>query len=204
MSKKFEIKRRIPRPSTVLAAVAVFAALAGTATAANGLINGKQIKKGTITGKQVKNKSLGVAELKPSAVKQLRGAKGAKGEVGPQGPAGITTPTYFQDGGTTNLADGVEAPVATAPVTSAGKYVITARLQLFAVSDDTRLDCRLEVAGHDVDQIRWTAGAANSYGPVSLIAVTDVTPAAPIQVFCESDGGTGSASGKKIVAIPVS
>ena len=74
MSDKQGSRRRLPRPATVLAAIAVFAVLAGTATAAGGLISGSKIKKGTITGKQIKNKSLSAAKLSPAALKQLRGS----------------------------------------------------------------------------------------------------------------------------------
>jgi hypothetical protein len=78
-------------PSTVLAAAALFVALAGSSTAAvdnvTALITGAQIKNNSVTGADVKNKSLTAADIKG----RLRGAPGARGPAGPagaQGPAG--------------------------------------------------------------------------------------------------------------------
>jgi hypothetical protein len=91
-------RRRRPSPATAIAGVALFAALGGTATAASGLIDGKQIRAGTITGRQVKNASLtgakvkdgslAAADLSRAARASLRGAAGAQGPAGPQGAAG--------------------------------------------------------------------------------------------------------------------
>lgn len=83
-------RRRRPQASTVIAGVALFAALGGSATAAT-LISGKDIKNASITGKDVKNRSLGTKELTKSTVKSLRGKagpQGAKGATGNTGPAG--------------------------------------------------------------------------------------------------------------------
>lgn len=78
----------MPSRSTAIAMLALFAALAGTATAAK-MIHGKQIKKGTVTSRQVKDRSLATRDLKQSAIKSLRnrrtrvtGAQIADGTVG--------------------------------------------------------------------------------------------------------------------------
>ena len=80
------MRRRIHRPSPALAVavVALFTALAGTATAAGVLItNSKQIKPGVIQ----------TSDLSAKARKDLRGAQGpagAPGATGTAGPAGAT------------------------------------------------------------------------------------------------------------------
>lgn len=73
-------------PAMIVAMLALFVALTGTAVATTSalLITGKQIKDGSITGLDIKNKSLGVADLASKA----RGARGARGLAGPPGPAG--------------------------------------------------------------------------------------------------------------------
>jgi hypothetical protein len=213
------LRRRLPRPATVLSAVAVFALLAGTATAAS-LIDGKQIKRGTITGKQVKNKSLALSKLSKKAVKKLRGRKGAtgaagaagpagpqgpagqQGVAGPQGPAGIVAPV-FGAGGNTNVADGGDALLLTVPVPSAGTFVINAKTNLFTVQAGVRVDCRIEAGGASVDSTQWTSSAVDSRQPVSLQAVAPAQPGGPLRVRCEFDGGNGSAFATKITAIPV-
>ena len=62
--------------------------LAGSATAASKMINGKNIKKGTVTTKQIRNGTIAERDLAKSLVNSLKGATGAEGAVGPAGPAG--------------------------------------------------------------------------------------------------------------------
>jgi hypothetical protein len=86
-------RRRLPRPATVLSGVAVFAVLAGTATAASTVINGKQIKRGTVTGKQIKNKSLALNDLSKGAGRRSGrgrpgGREGRRRRAGPGGHRG--------------------------------------------------------------------------------------------------------------------
>jgi hypothetical protein len=106
--------RRNVQPATLIALLALFVAVGGTATAASGLISGKQIKPRTITAKQLgrgavgtrqlRNRAISGAKLKPALLKSLKkpgqpgatGATGAQGLPGlpgiqgPQGPKGVT------------------------------------------------------------------------------------------------------------------
>lgn len=66
-------------PATVLAMVALFVALAGSATAAGTVL---------ITGKQIKDASIGLADLNPAAKRSLRGQAGSVGPLGAPGSAG--------------------------------------------------------------------------------------------------------------------
>lgn len=79
-------------PGTALAAVALFAALAGPGIAGvdrvTALITGAQIKNGSITGADVKNKSLTAADFRGS----VRGPRGLRGAAGPAGAAGSQGP----------------------------------------------------------------------------------------------------------------
>jgi trimeric autotransporter adhesin len=61
----------MPSRATAVALLALFAALAGTATAAK-LIDGKTIRRGTVTGRQVQDRSLGTNELSRGAIASLR------------------------------------------------------------------------------------------------------------------------------------
>ena len=76
------------KPSTVIAVIALFIAIGGTATAASGLIDGKKIKPGTVTAKQIKNKTITTSKLAPGTVKALKGAQGPAGPAGPSGSNG--------------------------------------------------------------------------------------------------------------------
>ena len=203
--------RRLPSPATVLASIAVFAVLAGSATAATSLINGKDIKKGTITGKQVKNKSLSIKELSKGAVKKLRGAtgprgatgaRGERGETGARGPAGIVAPlSGFDD--SENIADGQAKNLITIPVATTGTYVISAKANLLAIQAAVEVECNVEAGGDGVDFIQWDAPVADSRSPVSLQGVAPAAAGQTIVLRCRFDEGNGSAYGSKLTAIPV-
>jgi hypothetical protein len=78
--------RRHLSPAAVIALLALFVALSGTATAAGVAL---------ITGKQIKDGSIGLADLSPRAKAGLRGARGPQGRQGvpgSQGSPGATGP----------------------------------------------------------------------------------------------------------------
>ena len=91
-------------PAMVVAVLALFVAVGGSADAAKRLITGRDIKNASITGLDVKNKSLTAADIRG----QLRGSRGpvgppgptgAQGTQGPQGVPGIQGPVGpFPDG----------------------------------------------------------------------------------------------------------
>lgn len=89
-----KVLRRLVRqsPAMVVAMIALFVALSGTAVATTSvLITGKQVANGSITGVDIKNKSIGVADLaaKARGARGLRGLAGPAGAQGPQGPQGL-------------------------------------------------------------------------------------------------------------------
>jgi hypothetical protein len=72
-------------PAMIVAMLALFVALTGTAVATtSAVITGKQIKNNSITGADVKNKSLTPRDFKGS----VRGPRGLRGPAGPQGAQG--------------------------------------------------------------------------------------------------------------------
>ncbi len=93
--------------SNVLAFVALFAALGGTAFAAKTIISKpSQLKKGVVTNSKVKKGTLKANRLSDKAVASLqgqtgpkgpKGAKGAKGDTGPSGLASVTAVTDSVD-----------------------------------------------------------------------------------------------------------
>lgn len=215
MSDTSKSRRRLPRPATVLAGIAVFVAIGGTATAAKQLINGNQIKPGTITAKQVKNKSLSLNKLNNGAVKQLtgdtgprgpagpRGEEGPKGTTGERGPAGLVAP-LFGEGGSVNIAENAEEELIELPVSSAGTYVINAKANVISVQNDGSVECRILAGGEDVDVAQWTASAVNGRATLAMQAVAPASPADPIVLFCAIGDSNGSAFESKLTAIPVS
>jgi hypothetical protein len=70
-------------PATVLAAAALFVALAGTATATTSAL---------ITGAQIKDGTIGVRDLSKKARQALRGPRGPRGLTGLEGSPGVPGP----------------------------------------------------------------------------------------------------------------
>ena len=109
------MKIRIPAPSTIIASIALFAALSGTAVA-GGLITGAQIKNNTVSGLDltngtvksidvgnnsltsldIRNHSLRAIDFAPAVLKQVaaghNGSAGPAGAAGPVGPKGAQGP----------------------------------------------------------------------------------------------------------------
>ena len=89
---------RKPSPAMVVAAIALFAALAGTGTA------GELLAAGKLTAKQVGNAALPQA-VQPSAAAH-RGPRGPRGPQGPRGPRGAPgTALYFAHVHPTGVVD---------------------------------------------------------------------------------------------------
>lgn len=78
-------------PATVIAAIALFVALGGTATAIT-LITGKNVKDGSLSGADIKDRSLSGTDIQDGSLTnadlRVGTLAGARGPAGPEGPAG--------------------------------------------------------------------------------------------------------------------
>jgi len=88
---------KVPRPSTVIALVALAVALGGTGYAATllpaGSVGTAQLKNGAVVSAKVKNGSLRAADFAPGELPAgAQGPQGPAGSAGPQGPAGPAGP----------------------------------------------------------------------------------------------------------------
>jgi hypothetical protein len=111
------ILQRRPSGSTVLALLALFVAVGGTATAAT-VITGKQIRNNSVTGADIRNSSLGNADVRNGSLlardfrrgqlpRGARGFTGATGAAGARGAAGVN--------GFGRLEYPISAPVTVTP-----------------------------------------------------------------------------------------
>jgi hypothetical protein len=83
--KKLLVRLARQSPAMIVAMLALFVALTGTAVATtSALIGSAQIKNNSITGLDVKNRSLRPIDFRGS----VRGPRGLRGLAGPQGPQG--------------------------------------------------------------------------------------------------------------------
>ena len=125
--------RRRPSPSMIVALIALFAALGGTAAATRYLIRSpKQLRPGVITERllahsvRVKLARVGnTGNTGPAGPVGPKGAKGDRGDTGPQGPVGPSAGYSTNGVGGFNFATGDQNLVATLGV-PAGSYVVTA------------------------------------------------------------------------------
>ena len=205
MKKIRNMKR--PRLATIMAGLALFIVLGGSATAASGLINGKKIKKGTVTAKQIKNKTITKGKLKPALVKSLKGqtgpqgpkgAKGDKGATGEAGANGVVSPVYASFD-SVNLTANVELAVGTLDL-PAGKYMVTGTANVFSLGTAI-VGCSLSSGGEFSETSTWSSPAASSRTtlPMQMLTVDDATQ---VTLGCHPGNANGAASGT-IIATPV-
>ncbi len=202
------------QPGTVIAALALFIAIGGTATAASGLINGKKIKKGTVTAKQIKNKTITKSKLAPSTVSALKGQAGPAGAAGATGPAGATGTTGPAGIVVPETAVGSAVDLQSDTLTEVvsldldpGSYMFTARATIVshASGPGALLGCSLavdEVSEFDLaDSVDQYPVAFNQSTNLPLLAVASVQE--KVTVICSTDVGLAHVSASKIIAVPV-
>ena len=101
---------RRPSPAMLVALLALFVALGGTAMA----------NKGLVTGAQIKDHSIGLVDLSPAAVAKLHGRQGPVGPAGPAGTnASILRKLTFEHAVATLGAGTIGNATATCPAGSA-------------------------------------------------------------------------------------
>jgi hypothetical protein len=204
--KQFRNMKR-PRLATIVAALALFIVVGGTATAASGLINGKKIKKGTVTAKQLKNKTITKAKLKPALISSLKGQagpqgqqgpKGDKGEAGTAGANGVVSPVY-EAFDSINLPANTELGMGTISL-PAGKYMVTATATV--VSNGTAsMGCNMSAGAQSSESANWTSNGAGTRTTLPLQMITN-GGATQVTVGCHPGTSGGAASGT-IIATPV-
>ncbi len=192
------------RPATLVAMLALFVAIGGSATAASGLINGKQIKNKSIAGKKLKNKTITKNKLAPATVKSLKGqngAQGPKGAKGDPGADGVVSPVYKEFSSVNIPVDGSMA-IGTVDL-PAGKYMVTGTVKVFAVGTG-RFECALQAnnGGGNTPISNWNSPAANQRNTLPLTFVTTTDNVTAITLGCSIDGTNGSASGS-LTLVPV-
>jgi hypothetical protein len=200
-------------PSLIVAMLALFVAMGGTAIAAgNALITGKQIANSSITGTDVKNKSLTAKDFKGS----VRGARGARGPAGPQGaqgaqgpqggqgPQGAQGPTGPSDGFYTATATG--QAISTVGVTTVesltlppGNYLLWARANLQTNGNNVR--CHVAPSGTGADAIDHTA--AGYEGTLSFSDAVSLPSGGTVTFSCTAFVATSTAYQRVLEAVRV-
>ena len=207
-----------PRLATILAGLALFIALGGTAAAAGGLINGKKIKKGTVTAKQLKNKTLTTAKFAPSTVSALKGAKGAQGPRGEKGDKGATgakgdtglpgvagpevVNSFSADNTASNVPANTDVDVISFNNLPSSKYLVIAKSVMFSNVGGSLLRCDIVTNnGGGGDEAQWTSPGNSTRNTVPMVLST-TTNVTQVKVQCNPGNALGSFT-VNAVAIPI-
>jgi len=186
-------------PATVIACVALIAALVGTAVAAN-KIGSKQLKSGAVTTKKLKNKAVTSAKLADGAVTSGKLADGAvtTTKLAPQERSeGFETSTSGQIA----LTAETDTTVATLSLPAGGHYVLTAATALGNNAATTNLvSCELRDDGTVL-----ATGFAN-LAPLAVfsqtITLTGASDGGSATLVCNPDKGA-QAKSRVITAVRV-
>jgi hypothetical protein len=200
----------------VVATLALFVALGGSAAAAGGLFTGAQIEDGSIHGVDLANHTIGTKKLRHhsvtlrqisrATVRRLKGARGLRGPLGPQGPAGATGPTG--PAGPSGATYGTIA--ATAPdvanlgsaqvildhtLPGAGVYLVSGRVTIANTSGATvNIFCGVRFEGNLVP----SAGGSVDDGATTTFQIPYVytveNASGGVQLVCDSGGAATGVS----------
>jgi hypothetical protein len=199
-----------PSPSMTVALLALFVALAGTATAATVLINSSsQIKDGAIKRQDIAMNTLDSARVKDNTLTAKDLAKSVRGSMGAP-----ETVEAFRKTGPEGINDGANAVVAELKQLAPGAYAIFAKTTIFAPSEQEGLlqegraasaFCQLDADGN-VDDARALLGGPGANAPNTLNMQITRTLAKPtdIQLRCVTEGGSWRAADTSIIAMRIS
>ncbi len=202
------MKKR-PSFTTVIAMLALFIAIGGTATAASGLINGKKIKNGTIAGKKIKNKTITSGKIAPATIAALQGARGEKGEKGDKGAKGdpgtpgvdIGITTFTESGTKNNQPANVETSIVDMAGLPGKRYLAMANVRVFSQGTST-VSCGLSASnGGGSTSATWSSPVNGSRTTLPLTLTTSVATN-HIELTCSPGNSVGSYDGN-VVLIPL-
>lgn len=206
------MKKR-PSFTSVIALLALFIAIGGTATAA-GLISGKSIKRGTITAKQIKNKTITTGKLAPATVAALQGAQGPRGVEGDKGATGIKgdtgipgiagpeVVTSFNADNSANVAANSNGDIVSMNGLPSNRYLVIAKSIMFAQTGGALLTCGIETnPGGNGDDAQWNSPANLTRTTVPMV-VSTTGKVTQIKVNCTTTSSAANFA-VDVVAIPI-
>ncbi len=197
--------------ANVMATLALFIALGGTAVAGTRLIiTGADVQDRSLTGADIADGSLGARALSRLAIRELtgpRGPRGAAGDVGATGRDGATGAAGTQGqqgqqgaagtGVTTATVTGTDqssyadlTPLATYTLPASGDYVIFTQLTVLNTgASDEYLNCGYRVAGviNGASGVSTTAGATASGTSAGVVTADGPTT---VEFLCQGGGAT--------------
>lgn len=192
---------RFPRPSagTAISLVALFVALAGTATAAI-TVTSKSVKDGSLTTRDVKNGSLTGTDIRDRSItsKDVAGGavgpQGEKGEAGSEGPQGPQGPPGA-DGLTVTGPQGEAGPPG-AGVRYAANVSSSGSVESFYSNGDTPTVTRTATGTYAIDFSSADASDSSVYVASANLAEVPTGNSSPALIFISIDNGNKSVTVK--------
>ena len=188
------------RPATLLALLALFVAIGGTATAASGVINGKKIKKGTIAGKAFKNQTITRAKISTATIASLagargpqgeKGAKGSKGPNGDQGAPGAPGTSTISGSATKIQAANSEVNQVVLDDLPGSRYIAFATVTARSQNAGSEVVCRIEALVGNQDEATWTNTVNDSRG-VLWMAMSTENEVTQVKLVCNPGTSSGN------------
>lgn len=183
------ILRRRPSPAMVVALIALFIALGGSAYALT--ITGGNVKNGSLTGKDIKKNSLAGREIKESRVGKVPKAKVAD-RLGNKTAAAVTTRAFFAAQKTPRGFTGDDTLIGKISL-PAGAFIISAKVTASNSATGTlRATCFLRAgASEDQGTIALPPGNGANTGVIPLLQAHFQNSPFEASVVCKAEGNAG-------------
>lgn len=204
--------KRRPSPSMVVALLALFVALGGTAVAANVLIkSSKQIKAGVVSRSDLRKNSVDSSKVANGSLGLDDLDSGAKGSMQTAGTQALEA---FRKEGPQNIPGGKVEKVATLANIPPGSYAIFAKTVLTANNVNGGLlqpggsvggHCVLDATEGATDESRTLLGSpgASSPGFVSMQMTRTFPATGSVTVSCDVSKASWSGTDTTIIALRV-
>jgi len=183
------IFRRRPSPALVIALIALFIAMGGSAYAL--VITGGDVKNGSLTGKDLRRNTLTGAQIRESKVGKVPKARTAD-RVGDKTAAGVTTRAFFAAQKTPKGFTGNETLIGKITL-PAGSYIVSAKVAVSNSATGTLKGvCFLRVgSSEDRGTVALPPGNSANTGVIPLLQAHFQNTPFDASVLCKAEGNEG-------------
>jgi hypothetical protein len=202
--------------ATVIAALALFVALGGSAAAyASGLISGSQIKNHSIAEKKLTRSAINALRGQrgptgpagPTGATGPPGAAGSAGQTGPPGPSGLSSAEWIEHVSAPTVFGTTGGNVAhlDVPGPTGGSFVVMGNTNIFDSAAASNSECDLSDSQTGFINANFaTLPAASDNGvALSLLGAMTTTGPSTVSIDCQGDEASAAAAYSTIVVIKV-
>jgi hypothetical protein len=183
------ILRRMPSPAMIVALVALFVALGGSAYAL--VITGGDVKNGSLTGKDLRKNTLTGTQIRESKVGKVPKAKMAD-RVGNKTAAGVTTRAFFAAQKAPKGFTGNDTLIGKITLPS-GAFIISAKVTVTNTATGTlRASCFLRAGtSEDRGTVALPPGNTANTAVIPLLQAHFQNSSYDAGVYCKAEGNPG-------------